>query len=163
RAQSDQLTARLAELDSQLAGAPGPDAVRGELAAVTALQRALAEAATAVRAAREAHRRAVTGAEAAEEQLRAAWRDFDAQRDALAGYGARGAAAGKRRGAGRGKGTGKATGTGAGRLGGPPRPDRDDLVGAWQSLADWAHSLADALRAERDRQAATATAAHETS
>jgi exonuclease SbcC len=159
RAQSDQLTARLAELDSQLAGAPGPDAVRGELAAVTALQRKLAEAATAVRAAREAHRRAVTGAEVAEEQLRAAWRDFDAQRDALAGYGARVAAAGKR--SGKGKGTGK--GSGAGRLGGPPRPDRDDLVGAWQSLAAWAHTLADALRAERNHQAAAATAAHKAS
>jgi DNA repair protein SbcC/Rad50 len=167
RAQSDQLTSRLAELDDRLAGAPGRDAVRGELAGIASLQRGLEEAAAAVRAAREAHRRALTSAEAAEERLRAAWRQFDARRDGLAVYGgvrklsgagagavgSPGAAAGKRGGARKG----------AGKLSGPPPPDRDDLAGAWRALAGWAHALADALRAERDRQATAAAAAERAS
>jgi DNA repair protein SbcC/Rad50 len=153
RAQADQLTSRLAELDGRLAGAPGPEAVRVELAGIASLQRGLEEAATAVRGAREAHRRALTAAEAAEDRLRSAWREFDGRRDGLAVYG--GARAG-----GPGRPAGK---RGAGKLSGPPPPDRDDLAGAWRALADWAHALAGALRAERDHQAATATAAGQAS
>jgi exonuclease SbcC len=143
RAQADQLTSRLAELDERLAGAPGPDAVRGELAGIAALQRGLEEASAAVRAAREAHRRAVAGAEAAEGRLRAAWRAFDARRDELAAFGTRDGA--------------------AGTLTGPPPPDRDDLASAWQALASWARDRAEALRAERDRQAAAVAAAEQAS
>jgi DNA repair protein SbcC/Rad50 len=168
RAQEEQLAGRLAELDGRLAGAPGPDAVRGELAGIARLQRRLEQAATGVRAAREAHRRAVAGAEAAEERLRDAWREFDARRDALAVSGARHGAAGKLGGGATGKTGGKrggAAGRGgkgdAGRLAGPPPADRGDLAAAWKVLADWARALAGALRAERDRQAAAAAAAEE--
>jgi exonuclease SbcC len=150
RAQAEQLTSRLAELDTRLAGAPGPEAVRRELAGIAALQRGLEEAAAAVRAAREAHRRALTGAEAADDRLRAAWREFDVRRDGLAVYGG---AAGKR-------GGGRA---GAGKRAGPPPADRDDLAGAWRALADWAHGRAEALRAERDRHAAAAASAEQAS
>jgi exonuclease SbcC len=145
RAQQDQLTSRLTELDARLAGAPGPDAVRGELTGIKALHRGLEEAATAVRAAREAHRRASAGAEAAEDRLRAAWRAFDVRRDGLAGLGFAGSHSGAR--------------DSAGKLSGPPPADRDDLANAWRALADWARTRAGALRAERDRQATAAGAA----
>jgi exonuclease SbcC len=85
-AQLDQLADRLAELDTRLRGAPGPDEVRRELAAHAAVARRLDEAAGAVRAAREAARRTAAGVDAAEERLRSAWRRFDAARDALAPF-----------------------------------------------------------------------------
>jgi exonuclease SbcC len=87
RAQHEQLVARLAELDERLAGSPGPATLRRELKSLAALQRKLDAASAAVRGAREAQRRAQAGAAAAEDRLRAAWRAFDAARDAVAPYG----------------------------------------------------------------------------
>jgi exonuclease SbcC len=87
RTQHEQLTARLAQLDARLAGSPGPATLRRELKSLAALQRNLDAASAAVRAAREAQRRAQAGAAAAEDRLRAAWRAFDAARDAVAPYG----------------------------------------------------------------------------
>ncbi|WP_213450881.1 AAA family ATPase [Rhizomonospora bruguierae] len=87
RAQHTQLTARLAELDERLAGAPGPEALRRDLAAIEELRRGLEEASAAVRSAREAHRRARGAVEAAEERLRGGWRAFDASRDGVAKLG----------------------------------------------------------------------------
>jgi exonuclease SbcC len=87
RAQHEQLTARLGRLAERVAGSPGPAALRRELKRVAALQRDLDAAGAAVRAAREAQRRAQAGADAAEDGLRAAWRAFDAARDAVATYG----------------------------------------------------------------------------
>lgn len=84
RAQHEQLTARLAELNERLADSPGPEALRRELDGLAALRRRLDETAAAVRAAREAHRAAQAGVEAAEERVRAAWREFDVVRDGLA-------------------------------------------------------------------------------
>jgi exonuclease SbcC len=84
RVQHEQLTARLAELAAALAGSPGPAALRERLDELAALQRRLDAAGAAVRAAREAQRRARAGAEAADARLRAAWRGFDATRDAVA-------------------------------------------------------------------------------
>ncbi len=86
-ARADHLTGRVAELDARLAGAPPPDAIDRELAALAALQRRLEEAALAVRQTREAHRKAVTAAERAEAALRAAWREFDKVRDRVAPFG----------------------------------------------------------------------------
>ncbi|WP_344750532.1 SbcC/MukB-like Walker B domain-containing protein, partial [Micromonospora olivasterospora] len=87
RAEHDQLAARLAELDGQLAGAAAPEALRHDLAEHARLRRELEEAAGAVRAGRDAARRARGALDAAEERLRAAWRDFDAIRDGLARFG----------------------------------------------------------------------------
>ncbi|TWH69109.1 exonuclease SbcC [Micromonospora olivasterospora] len=58
RAEHDQLAARLAELDGQLAGAAAPEALRHDLAEHARLRRELEEAAGAVRAGRDAARRA---------------------------------------------------------------------------------------------------------
>ncbi|WP_433495360.1 AAA family ATPase [Micromonospora sp. CA-248089] len=87
RTQHDQLGARLAELDEQLAGAPAPERLREALAEHARLRTALEEAAGAVRAGREAARRARGALDAAQERLRRAWRDFDAVRDGLARFG----------------------------------------------------------------------------
>ncbi|GAB2957270.1 hypothetical protein GCM10027280_52520 [Micromonospora polyrhachis] len=87
RDRHDQLDARLADLDAQLADSPGSAALERELAAVSALQRDLDEAGTAVRAARESARRARDGFDTAEDRLRAAWRDFDTARDRVARLG----------------------------------------------------------------------------
>ncbi|MEV0152452.1 SMC family ATPase [Micromonospora sp. NPDC050686] len=87
RAEDDQLRARLAELDAQLAGAATPAALRESLAEHDRLRRALEEAAGAVRAGRDAARRARGALDAAEERLRRAWRDFDGTRDGLARFG----------------------------------------------------------------------------
>src|SRR5439155_62969 len=62
-------------------------AVERDLAAVAALQRRLDEAGAGVRAAREAQRGAATATQKADERLRAAWRAFDAVRDAVAPLG----------------------------------------------------------------------------
>jgi exonuclease SbcC len=87
RAQAEQLTARLADLDDRLAGAPEPAAIERELAGIAAAARSLDGAATAVRTAREEHRVAVTAAGRAEDRVRTAWRDFDRVRDDLARLG----------------------------------------------------------------------------
>ncbi|WBB81736.1 SMC family ATPase [Micromonospora sp. WMMD882] len=87
RAQHEQLTGRLAELDDQLAGAATEDALRHDLAEHARLRGALDEAAGAVRAGRDAARRARAALDAAEERLRAAWREFDSVRDGLARFG----------------------------------------------------------------------------
>ncbi|WP_026268614.1 AAA family ATPase [Micromonospora sp. CNB394] len=87
RTQHDQLGARLAELDEQLADAPAPERLREALAEHARLRTALDEAAGAVRAGREAARRARGALDAAQERLRRAWRDFDAVRDGLARFG----------------------------------------------------------------------------
>jgi len=87
RAQRDQVAARRADLDARLAGAPSPEALRDELAAIAALGDDLAAAATAVRTAREASRQAEAEVARAEQRLHAAWRDFDAARDAVAALG----------------------------------------------------------------------------
>ncbi|WNM40350.1 SMC family ATPase [Micromonospora halotolerans] len=87
RAEHDQLGARLAELDGQLAGAATPEALRGALAEHARLRRALEEAAGAVRAGRDAARRARSSLDGAQERLRRAWRDFDTVRDGLARFG----------------------------------------------------------------------------
>ncbi|MFE9956640.1 AAA family ATPase [Micromonospora sp. NPDC005299] len=87
RAEHDQLGARLAELDGQLADAATPEALRGSLAEHARLRRALEEAAGAVRAGRDAARRARSTLDGAQERLRRAWRDFDTVRDGLARFG----------------------------------------------------------------------------
>ncbi|MEV1286408.1 SMC family ATPase [Micromonospora sp. NPDC049679] len=87
RAQHEQLAARSAELDRQLADSPGPAVLRRELDAIAALQRELDDAGSAVRAAREAQRRAQAGVEMAEDRMRTAWREFDTARDRMARLG----------------------------------------------------------------------------
>ncbi|MFG2166395.1 AAA family ATPase [Micromonospora chersina] len=87
RAEHDQLGARLAELDGQLAGAATPEALRESLAEHARLRRALEEAAGGVRAGRDAARRARGNLDGAQERLRRAWRDFDTVRDGLARFG----------------------------------------------------------------------------
>ncbi|MFD6640314.1 AAA family ATPase [Micromonospora chalcea] len=87
RTQHDQLGARLAELDGQLADAPAPERLRESLAEHARLRAALEEAAGAVRAGREAARRARGALDTAQDRLRRAWRDFDAVRDGLARFG----------------------------------------------------------------------------
>jgi DNA repair protein SbcC/Rad50 len=84
RAQHEQITARLAELDKRLTDSPGPAALRRDLDRVAELQQRLDEAGAAVRAAREAYRAAQAAAASAEQRVRDAWRDFDAVRDGLA-------------------------------------------------------------------------------
>jgi exonuclease SbcC len=87
RAHAEQVQARLARLDGSLAGAPAPAALRRDLDAIARLSGALDDAAAAVRAAREAQRKASAAAARADDRLRAAWRAFDAARDALATLG----------------------------------------------------------------------------
>ncbi|MGN9776580.1 AAA family ATPase [Micromonospora sp. H33] len=87
RTRQEQLDARLAELDAQLAAAAEPAILRRELDEHARLRRALEESAAAVRAGRDAARRARAAVDAAEERLRTAWRAFDATRDGLAPFG----------------------------------------------------------------------------
>jgi exonuclease SbcC len=87
RARQEQVDARLAELNGQLAGADEPAVLRRELAEHARLRRALDEAATAVRAGRDSARQARAGVEAAQERLRASWRGVDTARDGLARFG----------------------------------------------------------------------------
>ncbi|MFS8521717.1 MAG: SMC family ATPase [Micromonosporaceae bacterium] len=86
-AEAGALDAQLSELDRRLAGAPDAETLRQDLAAIADVERRLADAAGAVRAAREAHRRAQADVEAAERRLADGWRQFDATRDALAALG----------------------------------------------------------------------------
>ncbi|SCL31383.1 exonuclease SbcC [Micromonospora nigra] len=87
RTRQEQVDARLAELDAQLADAAAPEALRRDLDEHDRLRRVLEESAAAVRAGREAARRARSARDAAQERLRATWRGFDATRDTLARFG----------------------------------------------------------------------------
>jgi exonuclease SbcC len=86
RGQREQLATRSAELDTRLAGAPGPAALRDELTAINELQLQLDDAGTDVRQARDAHRRAATESTRAGERITSAWRAFDTARDAIARF-----------------------------------------------------------------------------
>jgi DNA repair protein SbcC/Rad50 len=87
RAQADAFAARMSTLDSQLAGAPEPVALKRSLAELEAKRKACDDATTAVRRARATARAASAAAETAEAAVRAAWRDFDTARDGLAPFG----------------------------------------------------------------------------
>ncbi|MEV0560072.1 SMC family ATPase [Dactylosporangium sp. NPDC050588] len=87
RAHAEQVDARMSALDRALDGAPAPDALRRDLDTIAKLHSGLEKAGAEVRKAREAHRRAAGAADRAEDQLRAAWKAFDAARDALAAFG----------------------------------------------------------------------------
>lgn len=83
-AEHDALRGRLTDLDTRLAAGPDPQAAQAGLAAIADLQRDLDDAAGAVRAARDAAHAAAGRHAAATSRVRAAWRDFDAARDAVA-------------------------------------------------------------------------------
>src|SRR6185312_5589842 len=87
RAQSEQLTRRMSTLDSQLAGAPDPAALKRSLAELDGKRKACDDATTAVRKARTVARSAASSAATAETAVRSAWREFDAVRDGLAPFG----------------------------------------------------------------------------
>lgn len=87
RGHRDNLAATLAKAEAWLANAPGEEAVRQELEAVTAQQKQLAEAGTAVQAARSRQRRAATAVDRAEQQQALVWRKFDTARDGVAPLG----------------------------------------------------------------------------
>jgi len=86
RAQADAFAARLSTLDSQLAGAPEPAALKRSLADLDGKRKACEDATAAVRRARAAARAASASAATAEAAVRTAWRDFDAVRDGLAPF-----------------------------------------------------------------------------
>jgi len=83
-AQVAQLRARQSTVDSQLAGAPEPDAIRAALTRLAAARKDLDAATGELRRAREAHRKATTAVEQAQVRLREAWRTFEGVRDAVA-------------------------------------------------------------------------------
>jgi exonuclease SbcC len=83
-AQLDQLRTRQSTVDSRLAGAPEPAAIRERLARLDAARAELDAAAVEVRRAREAQRRAHSTLAQAQTRLTQAWRTFDAVRDAVA-------------------------------------------------------------------------------
>jgi DNA repair protein SbcC/Rad50 len=82
-----QLDERHSTLDSRLAEAPEPDAVREALTALRGLQQSVDEATAEVRGSREAHRRAAAALDQAGTRLKTAWRAFDGTRDAVAPLG----------------------------------------------------------------------------
>jgi exonuclease SbcC len=84
KAQHEQIASRVSEVDGMLSGAESSDELRLQLKAIEARRKELAEASTALRAAREAHRQAGLAAQQADERLRKAWRDFDSMRDSVA-------------------------------------------------------------------------------
>ncbi|HEY7173699.1 MAG TPA: SbcC/MukB-like Walker B domain-containing protein, partial [Micromonosporaceae bacterium] len=86
-AQRAQVTARLVDIDARLAGAPGPQALRDELATIATLQKRVDDAMSAVRSAREVARRTTVDARRADERVQAAWRTFDMTRDGVAAFG----------------------------------------------------------------------------
>jgi exonuclease SbcC len=86
RAQHEHHLTRLAEVRAVLADAPGVDAIKQQLAELTALQGRLDQAGTRVRTAREGQRKAQRAVAAAEEQQRTAWRTFDHVRDGVARF-----------------------------------------------------------------------------
>jgi len=87
RAQHEHHLTRLAEVRAVVAGSPGVDAIRRQLAELEKLQKHLDQAGVQVRAAREAHRRCQAAVHAAEEQQRTAWRAFETVRDRVARFG----------------------------------------------------------------------------
>ncbi|HKE66108.1 MAG TPA: SMC family ATPase [Micromonosporaceae bacterium] len=86
-AQRTQMSTRLANIAARLAGAPGPQALRDELATIAKLQRGVEDATAAVRSARDVARRTSAEARRAEESIHGAWRSFDAMRDGVAPFG----------------------------------------------------------------------------
>jgi exonuclease SbcC len=86
RAERDALHRQLVALDARLAGIE-PAAVRAALDAVGRLQQDLDTAGGRVRATRDALRKASAQAARARQRLSAAWREFDAVRDAVAPLG----------------------------------------------------------------------------
>jgi DNA repair protein SbcC/Rad50 len=85
-AQREQLAKRAATIDAALRDAPGPEDLRKTLRGITELQLQLDAASSAVTDARAANRRATVAAQRANEQIVAAWKSFDATRDALASF-----------------------------------------------------------------------------
>ncbi|HEV7713544.1 MAG TPA: SMC family ATPase [Asanoa sp.] len=86
RAQHEQLASRLTALGSQLANSPGVTALRRELDTLAGLQKSLDAAVAALKSVREQGRTATAARSAAEQRLTAAWREFDAARDAVARF-----------------------------------------------------------------------------
>jgi exonuclease SbcC len=87
RAQHDQAVARLGELRTALSDSPGVPALLRRRDELARLQQRLDSAGAELRTAREAQRRAQRAAATAEERQRAAWREFDTARDAVARFG----------------------------------------------------------------------------
>jgi DNA repair protein SbcC/Rad50 len=87
RARVEQVHSAIEQLAARLDGAPAPEALRRDLDAIARLHGALDKAAALVRRSREHHRNAATAAERADDRLRAGWRAFDTDRDALAPLG----------------------------------------------------------------------------
>jgi exonuclease SbcC len=83
-AQLDQLRTRQSTVDSRLASAPEPAAIRERLARLDTARAELDAATGEVRRTREAHRKAVAHVEQARKKLHEAWRTFDGVRDAVA-------------------------------------------------------------------------------
>src|SRR5262249_22575764 len=79
--------ARLAELDGTLADAPPLEVVRSGLGAIATADRAVSDAAEAVRPAPAAAKTAATRQRGATDAVTRAWRDFDSVRDGLAPLG----------------------------------------------------------------------------
>jgi exonuclease SbcC len=86
-AKHQESTARLAAIDATLDTAPALSTVEAGLTAIAEAERDVAAAADSVRSARQSARAAATRARRAEESVRAAWRDYDTVRDALAPLG----------------------------------------------------------------------------
>jgi exonuclease SbcC len=128
KAQAEALGRRMSTLDSQLAGAPDPGTLKRSLAELDTKRKACDDATVAVRKARTAARAAASAAETSEAAVRAAWREFDVTRDALAPFG-------------------------------PPPADREDLAGAWTTLASWASAETVHRRDKRDTAAAAVSGA----
>jgi exonuclease SbcC len=87
RAQHDQAVARLHEVQAALADSPGVAALRRRRDELARLQQRLDSAGAELRTEREAQRRAQRAAAVAEQRQRAAWREFDTARDAVARFG----------------------------------------------------------------------------
>jgi exonuclease SbcC len=87
RDRHDQLTERIADLDTRLAGYQGPEGLTATLDTVEAVTRRLEQATAAVRQARERQRLARESERAARKAETDAWREFDRVRDGLAGFG----------------------------------------------------------------------------
>jgi exonuclease SbcC len=83
-AQHQESATRLAALESTLDAAPDASTVESALASIAERERVVAGAAETVRAARQGSRGATSRLATAEERERAAWREYDATRDAVA-------------------------------------------------------------------------------
>ncbi|WP_027346055.1 AAA family ATPase [Hamadaea tsunoensis] len=119
RAKVEELAQQVARIQEALATAPSDEELAARLAvrreAETDLERSTVERKQAA----ERQRAAQTQLQRAEDQLRSAWRVFDAARDTVA------------------------------PIGTPPPVERDDLRVAWQVLADWAATTAGKVGADR--------------